>query len=213
MNEITREVKTGNSKLNTAIKKIDKELENGRKSGLEICRQLAKIKSEELYMAVSDSFSEFCETWWKLSKSQGSRLANVGERFLLTSEEYNAYSSSQLVEMLKATDEQLEEIKPTMTVKQIRDLINPPKVIEDKSKDSDESENTNVLVESTKDDESNIIDIDVDSGFTILENENGITSVYIYSIDGLKNFTKLVETHNINISRENPIEFDIKFIQ
>jgi len=210
MNEITREVKTGNSKLNTAIKKIDKELENGRKSGLEICRQLAKIKTEELYTAVSDSFSEFCETWWKLSKSQGSRLANVGERFLLTSEDYNEYSSSQLVEMLKATDEQLTEIKPTMTVKQIRDLINPPKTIEDKSKDSDESNDTN---ESDDTNESNDTadsnTVDIDDGFVTAKNADGTRSVNIYSIQGLINFAKFAKENNIMINNENSIEFDI----
>ncbi len=210
MNEITREVKTGNSKLNTAIKKIDKELENGRRTGLEICRQLAKIKTEELYTTVSDSFSEFCETWWKLSKSQGSRLANVGERFLLTSEDYNEYSSSQLVEMLKATDEQLTEIKPTMTVKQIRDLINPPKAIEDKSKDSDETNDTN---ESDDTNESNDTDdsntVDIDDGFIITNNIDSTRSVTIYTRRGLDNFIKFVDSHGVIIDDNHALSFEI----
>ena len=213
MENITRnanEVKTGNTKLNNAIKAIDRELEKGRKSGLEICRQLAKIKTENLFETVSESFSEFCETWWKLSKSQGTRLANVGEKFLLNSDEYNDYNSSQLVAMLNATDEQLKLIDSKMTVKQIRDILNPKPAIED---NSDEDENTDITDNSTDETEDNIPDesntIDIDDGFVIARNEDGSYSVSIYNINGLTNFAKFAESHKIKIDNNHSIDFDI----
>ena len=208
MENITRtanEVKTGNTKLNNAIKAIDRELEKGRKSGLEICRQLAKIKTENLFETVSESFSEFCETWWKLSKSQGTRLANVGEKFLLNSDEYNKYNSSQLVAMLNATDEQLKMIDSSMTVKQIRDILNPKLALDD---NSDEDDNTDITDNSTDEtDDSNTIDID--DGFVIARNEDGSCSVSIYNINGLTNFAKFAKSNKININVNHSIDFDI----
>ena len=212
MENITRtanEVKTGNTKLNNAIKAIDRELEKGRKSGLEICRQLAKIKTENLFETVSESFSEFCETWWKLSKSQGTRLANVGEKFLLNSDEYNDYNSSQLVAMLNATDEQLKLIDSSMTVKQIRDILNPKPAIEE---NDDTEDNDNIADESTEESDDTNTDtntIDIDDGFVVARNEDGSYSVSIYNINGLTNFAKFAESHKINIDDNHSIDFDI----
>lgn len=213
MENITRnanEVKTGNTKLNNAIKAIDRELEKGRKSGLEICRQLAKIKTENLFETVSESFSEFCETWWKLSKSQGTRLANVGEKFLMDSDEFNNYNSSQLVAMLNATDEQLKMIDPSMTVKQIRDILNPKPAIEDSN---DKDDNTDISDNSTDEsnendsDESNTIDID--DGFIITNNIDGTRSVTIYTRQGLNNFVKFVDSHGVIIDDNHELSFEI----
>lgn len=213
MENITRtanEVKTGNTKLNNAIKAIDRELEKGRKSGLEICRQLAKIKTENLFETVSESFSEFCETWWKLSKSQGTRLANVGEKFLLNSDEYNNYNSSQLVAMLNATDEQLKLIDSSMTVKQIRDILNPKPELEDNSV---EDENTDITDNSTDDTEDNTTDdtntIDIDDGYVMARNEDGSYSVSIYNVNGLIKFAEIAKKYDLVIDDKHTIDFDI----
>lgn len=203
----TNDVKTGNTKLNNAIKAIDRELEKGRKSGLEICRQLAKIKTENLFESVSESFSEFCETWWKLSKSQGTRLANVGEKFLLNSEDYNDYNSSQLVAMLNASDEQLKLINSSMTVKQIRDILNPKPTIEEKDDTEDIKDNSSNESEDNAPNESNTIDID--NGFIITNNIDGTRSVTIYTRQGLNNFVKFVDSHGVIIDDNHELSFEI----
>lgn len=143
---ITRASKNmnGKGKLATAVKKIDSEFSKGIKASHEIARQLEKIKNEELFkQANSPSFSDFVETTWGMSRSQAGRLVQVAERFLhieCIDEKgkkhfmYENYSTSKLVEMLKATDGQLEEINEGMSVRDIRKIIEGEKVeqIEDK---------------------------------------------------------------------------------
>lgn len=143
---ITRASKNmnGKGKLATAVKKIDSEFSKGIKASHEIARQLEKIKNEELFkQAKSPSFSDFVESTWGMSRSQAGRLVQVAERFLhieCIDEKgkkhfmYENYSTSKLVEMLKATDGQLEKINEGMSVREIRKIIEGEKVeqIEDK---------------------------------------------------------------------------------
>lgn len=147
--KITKDNSTGNKKLDTCINKINTEFSRGIKASHEIARQLQKIRDEELYTTTgAESFSEFSEKWFNISRSQASRLASISEKFLHekmidadTGKEiytYEEYTTSKLVEMLKATDEQLAMITSDMTVKEIRDFISG-KAIED----SDESDNGN----------------------------------------------------------------------
>lgn len=149
--KITKENSTGNKKLDTCINKINTEFSRGIKASHEIARQLQKIRDEELYTATgAESFSEFSEKWFNMSRSQASRLASISEKFLHekvidadTGKEiytYEDYTTSKLVEMLKATDEQLAMITSDMTVKEIRDFISG-KAIEDNDGDgSDDSD-------------------------------------------------------------------------
>ena len=88
------------------------------------------------------SFEEFCEHNFDLDKSAISRCINV---FLMTtsqgeetyyagtiskgcasqmSDKYKDYSYSQLCEMLPLDDKQREQVKPDMTIKQIREMKN-----------------------------------------------------------------------------------------
>lgn len=145
---ITRTSKniSGKGKLATAVKKIDNEFSKGIKASHEIARQLEKIKNEELFkQANSTSFSDFVETTWGMSRSQAGRLVQIAERFLnkkCIDEKgkehfvYENYTTSKLVEMLKATDKQLEEINEGMSVREIRKIIEGEKeeLIEDKEK-------------------------------------------------------------------------------
>lgn len=149
--KITKDNSTGNKKLDTCINKINTEFSRGIKASHEIARQLQKIRDEELYTATgAESFSEFSEKWFNMSRSQASRLASISEKFLHekvidadTGKEvyaYEEYTTSKLVEMLKATDEQLALITSDMTVKEIRDFISG-KAIEDNDGDnSDDSD-------------------------------------------------------------------------
>ena len=150
--KITKDNSTGNKKLDSCINKINTEFSRGIKASHEIARQLQKIRDEELYTATgAESFSEFSEKWFNMSRSQASRLASISEKFLHekmidtdTGKElytYEDYTTSKLVEMLKATDEQLSMISSDMTVKEIRDFISG-KAIEDNTDDSDDSDDS-----------------------------------------------------------------------
>ena len=77
------------------------------------------------------SMEDFCEANLGLSKSAVSRLINVYLEFskvqdytrtMFLDEKYQDYSYSQLCEMLNMTDEQRRQVRPDMTVKEIRDL-------------------------------------------------------------------------------------------
>lgn len=149
--KITDANTTGNKKLDNAINKIYTEFNKGIKASHTIARTLEKIKNEELFLAVgSSSFSDFCESRFGISKSQASRLVQISEKFLnekVIDENgkefytYEEYTTSKLVEMLKATPEQLDIISPDMTVKEIRELING-KAIEEKTDPDPDDSNT-----------------------------------------------------------------------
>ena len=150
--KITKDNSTGNKKLDVCINKISTEFSRGIKASHEIARQLQKIRDEELYTATgAESFSEFSEKMFNMSRSQASRLASISEKFLHekvidadTGKEiyiYEEFTTSKLVEMLKASDEQLALITSDMTVKEIRDFISG-KAIEDNTDDSDDNDDS-----------------------------------------------------------------------
>lgn len=166
---ITKENSTGDKKLDNAINKIYNEFSRGIKASHEIARQLQKIRDEELYTATgAESFSEFSEKWFNLSRSQASRLASISEKFLHekmidadTGKEvytYEDYTTSKLVEMLKATDEQLSMITSDMTVKEIRDFISG-KAIEDNTDDSNDSDDSDDSNDGSGSEANNVYDI------------------------------------------------------
>ena len=148
MNEIimtnSNEISTGSVKLDKAIAKISAELKKGNKANHEVARTLYKIKTEELFTVTGyETFSDFAENYFGISKSQASRYTQVAEKFL-GEQRYEDYTISQLVEMLKATPEMLEYINPSMSVKDIRDYIKNGLALEDKDEtpDVDETPNT-----------------------------------------------------------------------
>lgn len=148
--KITDTNSTGNKKLDTCINRINSEFSKGIKASHNIARELEKIKSEELFTVTgANSFSDFCDNQFGISKSQASRLTQVAEKFLhetvidengKTVYTYEAYTTSKLVEMLKATDDQLALITSDMTVLEIRQLISG-KSIEDKNDNDNDSDN------------------------------------------------------------------------
>lgn len=150
--KITDANSTGNKKLDTCINRINSEFSKGIKASHNIARELEKIKNEELFTATgANSFSDFCENQFGISKSQASRLTQVAEKFLhetvidengKTIYTYEAYTTSKLVEMLKATDEQLGLITSDMTVLEIRQIISG-KAIEDKNDSDGENDGEN----------------------------------------------------------------------
>lgn len=139
---------TGDKRLDSAIKKIQTEFSRGIKASHNIARELEKIKNEELYTATgAENFSDFAENYFGISKSNASRLTAISEKFLhetvIDSETgktvyvYEAYSTSKLIEMLKASPEQLAQITSDMTVAEIRALIKGETLIEEKPDTAD----------------------------------------------------------------------------
>lgn len=167
--KITDANTTGNKKLDNAINKIYTEFNKGIKASHTIARTLEKIKNEELFLAVgSSSFSDFCESRFGISKSQASRLVQISEKFLnekVIDENgkefytYEEYTTSKLVEMLKASSEQLGMITPDMTVKEIRELISGKAIEEHSDPDPDESTDESTDKSKKKKDNNNSYDI------------------------------------------------------
>lgn len=165
--KITDANTTGNKKLDTCINRINSEFSKGIKASHNIARELEKIKNEELFTATgANSFSDFCENQFGISKSQASRLTQVAEKFLhetvidengKTIYTYEEYTTSKLVEMLKATDEQLGLITSDMTVLEIRQLISG-KAIEDKNDSDGENDGENTGNSNSK--KKNTFDIE-----------------------------------------------------
>lgn len=76
-----------------------------------------------------ENFYEFCEKNFKLDKSMISRCINVwwefadkqdSSRMMWLAEEYKEYSFSQLSEMVSLDEKKRRDIKPKMTIKEIR---------------------------------------------------------------------------------------------
>ena len=127
---------TGSVDLDKAIATIRNEIARGNTASHNIARELFKIKRDKLFTAVgAEHFSDFAENYFGISKSQGSRLCSIAEKFLMNTTEYEDYSNTQLIAMMNATDEMLEYIKPTMTVKDIQNYIKGAKSLVDKSAD------------------------------------------------------------------------------
>lgn len=96
---------------------------------IEIGYYLKQIRDRKLYLeAGCKDVYEYAEKQYGYSQSTTSRNMNRNDRFSVggnspkLAEEYRLYSKSQLQEMLSLEDGQLKEVKPDMTVKQIREM-------------------------------------------------------------------------------------------
>lgn len=100
---------------------------------------LKNIRSKKLYHEGGyNSFAEFAKGEFGLSEAYASRYISINERFSIDGnspfilEDKKAFSKSQLQEMLRLSDEQLEQVTPDMTVKEIRELATSQEIeIED----------------------------------------------------------------------------------
>ena len=153
-NDPTGTIRTGSKALENAVKRIENEMIRGNKASHEIAKQLAIIRDKKLYKSAGyTTFSDFSEDYFGISKSNAGRLANVATRFLSTDDDakrFERFSTSQLIEMLKATDDQLKFISSDMRVCDIRDYLkqNDKKITEnsDDSNKADKTENSKVEV-------------------------------------------------------------------
>lgn len=96
---------------------------------IEIGYYLKQIRDRKLYLeAGCKDVYEYAEKQYGYSQSTTSRNMNRNDKFSVggnspeLAEEYRQYSKSQLQEMLSLEDKQLKEVRPEMTVKQIREM-------------------------------------------------------------------------------------------
>ena len=202
----TTKINTGSIPLDRDINKIITEINNGNKASHEIARTLNKIKVEENWKSANyDSFSAFCEKFFKISKSQASRLCQVAQRFLNTPK-YSNYKITQLIEMLPATDEMLKYIDEKMTAKDIREYVKGALKIEDKTTDPKPEEETPKPEEETPETDSPDPNpeqyvyepILQNDDFTISKNQLGTFIASCESVNGLKKLAEFLEVNEYN---------------
>lgn len=102
-------------------------INNGAKNDKEIAKEVYTVDYADLACAAGfKGIGEWAEKFFDWHKTKTSRLSSIAKRFYFEDEAkeiWEAYTITQMVEMLKATDEQLSAITPDMTAKQIRDYL------------------------------------------------------------------------------------------
>lgn len=120
---------------------INKCLTNDTKTKIELGSYLNEIKEKYLYKFTRcNSFEEYCEKEIGISKQYAYQLIkifNFTKSIDVDTLNYTLYSISQLQEIFYLTEEQLKQVDPTMTIKQIRDLKNMPKTIDELKQEHD----------------------------------------------------------------------------
>lgn len=113
---------------------IRADLANMQRSFIDIGCQLMQIRDRELYKDGGyESVWDFAEQEFGIQRSTASRWMKMCQKFSVDGsspvlkDEYKDFGKSQLQEMLYLEDEQLEEVTPGMTVKEIRELRAPEK--------------------------------------------------------------------------------------
>lgn len=113
---------------------IRADLANMQRSFIDIGCQLMQVRDRELYKDGGyESVWDFAEKEFGIQRSTASRWMKMCQKFSVDGsspvlkDEYKDFGKSQLQEMLYLEDEQLEEVTPGMTVKEIRELRAPEK--------------------------------------------------------------------------------------
>ena len=114
---------------------IRRDLESMSRKFITIGYYLKLIRDNEMYR--QDGFRdiwEFAQDTYGISKSTCSRWMAMNDKFSqggnspYLKEEYRDFGKSQLQEMLYLTDEQMEQARPDMTAKEIREIRKPAKI-------------------------------------------------------------------------------------
>lgn len=122
-----------------------------QKSFVKIGWYLKHIQDNELYR--EDGYANINECaveQFGYSQSTVSRFIGICEKFSKNhnspelDEKYSGFDKSQMIEMLPMSQEQLEEVKPEMTVRQIRDIKESGKPKEKKIRKAEEEEEKDV---------------------------------------------------------------------
>lgn len=237
MNNIITVANTGSVELDTDVLYVREQCALGRKASHEVARRLLKIKREELFTVCADNFSDFCTNYFGINKATGSKLTALAERFLVDengneNNSYDDFSISQLMEIRNATTEQLALIKPTMTVKEIRDIMHPKAELPDSSNDTtdscdtatndNKSDNTNVggitkldpeksrsMVERVEGTETTPTKFVGDGFELIMSDSNELKHAHITTFEGLKNFYDYMSCTFTSETIENNIKVNV----
>ena len=114
--------------LEEAETSIRASLKDAARSVIAVGHYLKVIRDKELYREAGyENVWDYAADTFGFSKSTASRYMarNVGGNSPILAEEFREYSKAQLQEMLSLDAEQLENVTPDMTVKQIRELKKP----------------------------------------------------------------------------------------
>lgn len=115
--------------------KINQELTNDTYTKLHLGCYLKDIKEKYLYKFVKYiTFEEYCDKELGISRKYAYTLIKIYKWTKCLDVEtfdYHKFTISQLQEMLSLSDDQLKQVNPAMTIKQIRDLKNTPKTIDE----------------------------------------------------------------------------------
>lgn len=157
---------TTNKELEKRMNTIQKEINGLQRSANVIGKALFEIRNQELWKDDYNSFEE-CAGVFEIKKSQAYKLIKgyeVGEKKLLLGTKGEAvkmsteYTNTQCVEIARLGDEgkmvefiRAEKIKPSMSVKEIRDVVDrekyPEKFIE--TEETTEATETTETTEAT----------------------------------------------------------------
>ena len=114
---------------------IRTNIESAARSFIAIGYYLKLIRDGELYREEGhESIWDFAMAEYGISKSTASRYMSMNDRFSLdgnspiVDQKYKDFEKSKLQEMLSLTDEQLEQVTPDMTVREIRSMARPKEV-------------------------------------------------------------------------------------
>lgn len=117
----------GESPLAKATVNIITAINNGARNDKEIAKEVYTVDHADLACAAGfKGIGEWAEKFFDWHKTKTSRLSSIAKRFYFEDESkeiWEAFTVTQMVEMLKASDEQLSAITPDMTAKQIRDYL------------------------------------------------------------------------------------------
>ncbi len=130
--DFLRSGKDGEDNARHSLRYILSDMADLKRSFIRLGFHLCEFRRYAFYTEFGyTSMEDFCEANLGLSKSSVSRLIKVYLEFskvqdfthtMFLDEKYADYSYSQLCEMLNMSDEQRRQVKPDMTVKEIRDL-------------------------------------------------------------------------------------------
>lgn len=122
--------------VNTNLRTVDKKFGEIATLFVENGYCLRRQLDEKMFEAAGyETFEDYIKDVYGRSRSWAKRMMQINEKFSIggkhprIDEKYIGYSVSQLQEMLYLTDEQMQDVSPEMTIKEIREVRKPEEKI------------------------------------------------------------------------------------